>query len=503
MKKIYIIPLAAALALAGCKDFLDIPIEGSVPSTGMDYTKPENIFAPVSAAYASMRSGNAHAFPYVSLEVASDNADKGSAPDDNPDMKQIQEFAYTPTNPLINNLWTGYFDIVSAANYAIEEMPKFEEAMMNDANKQYARECQGEAKVIRAYAYFNLTRMFGRIPKLDRTMSSEELSSQMPATVIELYDFIQQDLKEAAEVLPESYDKSYAGRITRFTALGIKAKTHLYRAAIDQANSARHYDSVVALCDRIIASGRYGLLDNFREVFSIDGENSRESLFELQSSTLGLSTGDNIPYIEYAFVQGPRNNTPGNMQGWGFCTPSEDLVTFYEGRGETVRPATTFLRRGTTTPEGDVISNLCPNPIYNGKVYTPSRYNIWNNNGYGYDHNVRILRYPDILLMYAEAIERGSTQATVSGMTATEALNLVRRRAGLADEAISLQVILDERRAELAMEEDRFFDLVRTGEANTVLGPLGFKANKNELFPIPASQRQLNTNLGQNPGYTD
>ncbi|MFO7573824.1 MAG: RagB/SusD family nutrient uptake outer membrane protein, partial [Bacteroidales bacterium] len=255
------------------------------------------------------------------------------------------------------------------------------------------------------------------------------------------------------------------------------------------------------LTDRIIASGRYSLLNSFREVFSLDGQNSSESIFEIQSSTLGRTTGG-AAYIEYAFVQGPRGNTPSNMQGWGFCTPSQNLIDFFTERGEEIRPATTLLYRGTVTPEGDSIRTIVTNPVYNGKVYTPSIYNNWAFNGYGFDQNVRILRYPDILLMYAEALVNGVTVPLISGLTADEAVNMVRRRAGLTDiEGVTLQDIWDERRAELAMEQDRFFDLIRTGQASEALSDKGFTPGKHEVYPIPAAQMQLNPNLTQNNGY--
>jgi hypothetical protein len=189
------------------------------------------------------------------------------------------------------------------------------------------------------------------------------------------------------------------------------------------------------------------------------------------------------------------------MQGWGFCTPSENLIEFYQSRNEVVRPATTLLYRGTITPEGDEIKASCTNPVYNGKCYTPSIYNNWSNNGYGYDHNVRVLRYAEVLLMYAEALLNGAPVGK-SGYTADHAVNLVRNRAQLQPlSGVTLQNVWDERRAELALEEDRFFDLIRTEQASEVLSPNGFTTGKNEIFPIPANQRQLNPNLVQNPGY--
>ncbi len=483
------------ILLISCEDFLDTRPEGTIPTSGLDYSKSENIFLPISAAYASLRNNSAHSFPYIgAFEITSDNADKGSTPEDNPPMLELDNFGYTPTNGLIRDLWVAYYDIVSAANYAIHQMPLFGQNLLLEDDRAYAMQCQGEAKAIRAYAYFNLERLFGNIPLIDTLLTAEQLGEVLQSSPGEVYDFIEKDLEEAIQVLPERYSKEWAGRITRYTAMGLKAKVHFYQ---------QEWDSVVSLSDRIILSNQFELLEDFREVFSVDGENSNESLFEIQSSTLGRTIGD-ITYVEYAYVQGPRGNSPGNMQGWGFCTPSANLISFYEGRNETIRPATTLLYRGTLTPEGDSIRAICTNPVYNGKVYTPSDYNIWNFNGYGFEHNVRVLRYSDVLLMYAEALVAGATFPAENGLTAGDAVNLVRERAGLDElSGVTLNDIHDERRAELALEEDRFFDLVRTGKAAAALAGKGFIAGKNEVFPIPLSQIQLNSNLVQNAGYNN
>ena len=190
------------------------------------------------------------------------------------------------------------------------------------------------------------------------------------------------------------------------------------------------------------------------------------------------------------------------MQGWGYKVPSEKLMKFFDDRGDAVRKSVTVLARGTKTAEGDSIKVSCTNPYYNGKVYTPSAGSKRSYNGYGLDHNMRIIRYAEILLIYAEAMLNGAAITPESGYTAEAALNEVRARVGLAPVPATLDNVYDERRAELALEENRFFDLVRTGNAVKVLGPLGFKAGKNELFPIPSAERQLNPGLPKTPGYT-
>jgi hypothetical protein len=163
----------------------------------------------------------------------------------------------------------------------------------------------------------------------------------------------------------------------------------------------------------------------------------------------------------------------------------------------------TILREGETTPEGDVIHKGDPQAgdMWNQKVYVPTSLNN-NACGYGSIQNIRILRFADILLINAEAAnELGNTSVAITN------LNKVRTRAHLADTTATTKAALrsaiwHERRVELAMEGDRFVDLVRTGQAATVLGPLGFKAGKNELFPIPLDAiNQSNGLFTQNPGY--
>ncbi|MBR1888253.1 MAG: RagB/SusD family nutrient uptake outer membrane protein [Bacteroidales bacterium] len=477
--------------LAGCTSFLDIRTEGTMPTTGTDYTKSEAIFQSVSAAYAALRLSEGEAFAYISvLEIPSDDADKGSTSTDAASTAGVMDnFKYGPTTTIINDMWVKFYNIASAANHALEEMDEFKKAATTEELRAYTDECGAEAKVIRAYAYFNLVRMFGGVPLVDKTMTAEELASNSPKSEDEIYSFIYTDLDAAISILPDKYSKNYAGRFTSWTARALKAKVALYR---------KDWEEAATQSDLIIRSGNFSLVPVFRDVFSMDYENSEESLMEIQASSLGQSSGD-APICYYAFVQGPRNNTPSNMQGWGFKVPSQNLVNFLEGRGDTQRIAATILARGSITPEGDAIIDGCANPYYNGKVYTPSSYNLWSFNGYGFDYNMRIIRYAEILLIFAEAKAQGASSGTSDPQSC---FDLVRARAGLPSVAANLDNIYDERRAELAMEENRFFDLVRTGKAAAALGASGFKTGVHEHFPIPAQQIQLNPTIPPTTGYT-
>lgn len=491
MKKI-IYSLPILLLLVSCSDFLNLRPEGTVESVGLDYTKAENVFKPVSAAYASLRAYGVHGFPYIAVfGIASDDDDKGSTPEDNPEAASVDNFTFGASLSFFDSIWTEYYNTISAANNAISQMDSFEKAAKNEEVLRNIEICRAESRFIRAYAYFNLVRAFGRVPIIDKAMDSEQMASLKQAAAQEVYAFIEDDLKFAVETLPESWTGDNLGRVTRYSALGLLAKVSLYE---------KKYEEAVDYCDQIMASGKFFLNPDFRKLFSIEGENCAESLFEIQNSELGRQSGTSIACL-YSYYKGPRSNSPSNMQGWGFDVPSDGVIKFFEDRGETVRYNTTFLFRGSTTPEGDHISENCPNRAYTGKGYIPSQYNTWSSNGYGRDYNIRILRYAEILLIYAESSIRSGKVGTLSGYSAQAALDELRTRAKMPSIAPTLENILEERRAELCMEEDRFCDLVRTGDAAKVLSVKGFKVGKNELFPIPANQLQLNNNLTQNPGY--
>ncbi|MBR5035117.1 MAG: RagB/SusD family nutrient uptake outer membrane protein [Bacteroidales bacterium] len=490
MKKSIIIILAA-FATISCNSLLDIRTEASMPATGIDYSKPENIFLPVSAAYASMRLSEGWAQNYVGvMEIVSDDADKGSTEADGPTVAELDKFTYGPDNNNVEAMWNYFYNISSAANHAIESMDKYAAAITSDAGQQTVTECRGEAKIIRAYAYFNLVRLFGTVPIFDRTMTAEELASAPAQEPEKVYEFIYRDLDDAIDVVPESYTE-LKGRYNKYTAMALKAKVALYRK--DWKEAAR-------LTDLIIASGQYALMSRFKDAFNVENEGGKESLMEIESSDMG-QTSDPLPICYYAFIQGPRGNKEP-FQGWGYKVPSQKLIDFFDSRGDAIRKKVTLLVRGEVVTKGDTLFNSCTNPYYNGKVYVPTRTNNRSYNAYGLDHNMRIIRYADVLLMFAEAMANGANITLTSGYSADMALNEVRTRAGLPATTATLDNIYDERRAELALEENRFFDLVRWGKAAEVLGPLGFKAGKNEVFPIPAAQRQLNTNLPATPGYS-
>ena len=235
-------------------------------------------------------------------------------------------------------------------------------------------------------------------------------------------------------------------------------------------------------------------------MFRTNNKNNVESIFEIQCM---LVPGDPAASnSQYSQIQGVRGVTGG---GWGFNVPTQDLVHAFEPNDPRLRG--TIIFRGTTTPEGDAIPAAGDNPMYNMKSYVPfSQYESGYNEGC--QQNKIVLRYADVLLMNAEAEnELGQT------IQALASLELIRARARQGNASILPKVtstnqadlrlaIYHERRVELAMEYDRYFDVIRQGRGLEVFGPKGWIANKNEVWPIPQSEIDLSGGLlTQNPGY--
>lgn len=462
-------------SMVSCDDFLDLPLEGQLP---VDYEKEptaEEGFRYVSAVYAGLRNWGISVFPYIGMfEITSDDADKGSTPDDAPSMIELNNYTFTPENDLFLSFWNDHYSVIGRANFAINTLRE-----LNFEDEDVRNPLVAEARFLRAFLFLRLNLAFGGVPIVETTLTAEEFARIPRSSKEEVYDFIEQDLLFAIEHLPATYPFSEAGRATQGAARALLARAYMYQDK---------WADVKFQTDEIINSNTYTLYPSFYQLFRMIGQNSSESVFELQ-----LTSRDQGRYrCEYGFVQGPRNNF-ARLQGWGFNVPSQGLIDFFDSREDEIRKFATVLPRGFRTPEGDSINANCPNPYYNYKVYTQLKYNSVD---YALDHNIRYIRYAEVLLMNAEAsIHAGGDAATP--------LNLVRQRAGLDPiGAPTIEDVWDERRAELAMEKHRYFDLIRTNRAAQVMGPRGWQAGKNEVFPIPQSQIDLSDGvLIQNPGY--
>ena len=477
--------LSAILTISSCKkSFLDVPPQGQQAATQFWKTEADATKA-VNAIYAHLRTWENVAFPALVIEsVASDEADKGSTPSDASFWNLYDTFTVTSTEGSLQSFWTGQYQNINLCNQVLDNIPGI--TMDADLKKRYL----AEAKFVRAYSYFRLVRAYGDVPlrlKIPANSTEYNIPRSPKATV---YAQIEQDLTDAAAVLPTSYAAADLGRATQGAALGMHAKVAMYQ---------KKWADVLTYTNQVIALG-YGLFPNFEQEFRIANENSTESIFEIQSEL--VPGNPDASTSQYSQVQGVAGVPAG---GWGFNVPSEVLATAFE-TGDPRRDGT-ILFRGETTPEGDLIPTTVVNPYYNQKSYVPFSLYVSGFNQ-GAQQNIRVLRFSDILLMNAEAANE-----TGNATLALVSLNKVRARArngnaGIlpdvttTDQTALRTAIYKERQVEMAMESDRYFDVVRQGRGAEVFGVKGWKANKNEVWPVPQTEIDLSGGLlTQNPGY--
>lgn len=440
----------------------------------------------VNAMYANLRSWNNTAFAPIALEsVGSDETEKGSTASDATFFNNYDDFTVGSSDGQLSGFWSGQYQNINYANQVIDNIPAID--MDGNLKARYL----AEAKFVRAYSYFRLVRAFGDVP-LRLHLPSGATEYNLPRTPkAEVYQALESDLSEAEAVLPASYGSADVGRITQGAALSLHAKIAMYQG---------NWQKVFDLTNQVISSGKYSLFSDFESLFRINNENSSESIFEIQNELiLGNTDASNSQYSQ---VQGVRGVTGG---GWGFNVPTQALADAFE-KGDPRRDAT-IIFRGETTPEGDAIPAVGDNPLYNQKSYVPFKLFASGYNE-GAQQNVRVIRYAEVLLMNAEAAnELGNTAQALAS------LELVRARARGADNTILPKVtttdkvalrtaIWHERQVELAMEFDRYFDVIRQGRATEIFGPKGWKSGKNEVWPIPQNEIDISAGLlVQNPGY--
>ncbi|WP_315819446.1 RagB/SusD family nutrient uptake outer membrane protein [Paraflavitalea speifideaquila] len=294
--------------------------------------------------------------------------------------------------------------------------------------------------------------------------------------------------------MPLSWDAKFVGRVTKGTANTLIAKTKLYR---------NDWGAALAKCEEVISSTQYTLQSSFAKYFTEEGENTSESIFEVQ---MYENTNGSVKYgNSYNQVQGVRGSGDWDL-GWGFNVPTADLINAFEA-GDPRKAATVLTSGG---PEGVPASLGAIQPNWNKKVYTDPARRLATGDRFGFWLNVRMLRYADVLLMAAEAAnEVGGVANTTKALGYLEQIR-ARARAGnnavlppvvTTDKAALRTAIRHERRIEMAMEHERFYDLVRWGEAETVLGPLGYLPKNRYLPFLQADIDRSGGVLVQNPDY--
>ena len=423
-------------------------------------------------------------------EIASDNAlAGGESASDVPGFQQVDDMIHTPSNADLRNIWNWMFAGVNRCNYIMEFKDKTDFANKNQV--------LGETRFLRAYYYFELVKWFGPVPiKGDQRFNSEDVTSLPRASVTEVYAAIENDLQFAIENL--SPTASQTGRVTKGAAQALLGKAYLYQNKFaDAAN----------VLEQVISANNYSLVSDYNSIWENSGENGAESLFEVQYSDaegagfgcLQCSEGN----VAVGFM-GIRNYS-GQLfdSGYSFNVITPEAYNAFEV-GDNRRDIAILNIVEWAENTGATYGTGYEHTGYFNRKYLPRQgdqnlgdQNLTNPNNY------RAIRFADVLLMAAEAFNRGGIDDGI----AQQYLNLVRQRAfGDTDHNITASgasltdLIWAERRVELVGEGHRFFDLVRTNRAAAEIP--GFVAGRHEVFPIPIEEIQFASgNWQQNPGY--
>lgn len=471
--------------LAGCKDYLELE-HRSVPDEESFYKTSQDAVVATNAAYNPLldiyRGDNGL---WLLTEVASDNTDDTNV--------NIDNLTLGTSDATVSAAWQRHYLGIARCNTVLSRLPGI------SMDQTLRDRLMLEARFLRGLYYFNLVRLFGSIPlvvtEVDDLQQTTPENLPRQATVEQVYEQIIEDFT-AAESLPASYGPSDAGRATKGAAAAFLAKVYL---------TTKQWDKAAAKSKQVIDSKAYSLLPAYESNFLVNMKNSPESIFEVQfflgaQSGTGNFLGQNL--YELFAPAGSGSSVTGivGSNGGGRNIPTENLVTSYE-TGDPRKDAS--LRTSYINASKNVV-----NVNYMLKYLDPSATGgVQGGSGVGSSNNVRLYRYSDLLLVYAEAlneISQGNPQAY-------QAINLVRARARAGTAALPdlttrsqeafQQAVYHERRVELAFENHRWFDLVRTGMASDVLSKTKNIQLRNALFPVPERELAINPKLIQNRGY--
>ena len=487
-KTINILALLALFAMFSCADsFIDVD---SKDENSEDFFNTEEDYQKALIAAYDYLQATAQQFQVG--EIASDNTlAGGESATDTPGIQEIDDMIHTPQNAQLRNIWTWMYTGVNRTNYIMEFKDK-----TDFANKTSVL---AQTRFLRAFYYFELVKWFGDVPLVvDKRIQYGDQFNLARTPKAEIYAQIEDDLIFAVENLP--YTQAQTGRITKGAAQALLGKAYLYQEKFPEA---------ATVLENLITNGPHDLLPSNLAplMWENEYENNIESVFEIQYSDLDGGSYDCFQCLEgnYAIgFNGPRGYVgPVFDFGYSFNVPTQEAFDAFEA-GD-IRKDYSIL---------DIKQWIIDNPTasydetagYEQTGYFNRKYIARLGDANRPDaaltnpNNTRVIRFADVLLMAAEALNRGN----ISDTRARTYLNRVRNRATLGNVNTSgtnlTNDIYKERRVELIGEGHRFFDLVRTGRAAGTIP--GFQAGKHELFPIPIQEIELSGGTwAQNPGY--
>lgn len=499
-KRTKAITLIASLLMAaiGCSDKLDEPELNNNFAGGTDFTKTEDMTLSIIGVYEAFQSRGWEQ-PLL-ISVRGDDVNAGGLGDQQ-DFAETDLFNYNKDYWMYNSLWENVYVDVITSHTAMDQIMRYQE-LADDAGKALGDQYIAEAKVIRAIMLFHISRVWGEVFIPTSSDTAELFDVEALPTQEEVMQHISDQMDEAMPFLLDTHPnkrEDLPGGATLYTALAIKALAN---------QELGNYQAVADAAGQIINSNEFSLFPDFYELFKIPGKLSDESILDMQYSDFGQGEGDRESHLYAPY--GPQGWTPavdGAASGWGFYEPSMKFIKFMLDRGETTRLETSvlFTDRGiaeiqtdpnyatlpafvsNTTRDGDIINDYARALFASGKHYLPSNQLISGRTSYGSNKNYNIIRYAEILLVYAEALTQG---ASASGMTADQAVNLVRQRAGMsALSGVTLDQVIDEKFAELGMEwGKRYYDMIRLGRVNELSYDGRTFTEDKSFLPYPQAQ---------------
>lgn len=491
--KYFLIAVVAAL-FSACSDFLDKVPQDTINTSNFFQTEADAIGA-INGAYQPLQWPKLYNMRMWTTDIMAGNSIVGAGGGtDGIETQDEANFVTATDNQGVLDMWRGPWPGILRCNIILQKVPGM------SISENLKNRVLGEAYFLRAHYYFILVQFFGDVPLVLQPVSPGDNLRPVRTPKVSVYTQIESDLNQAVTLLPqrEQYSGSDIGRASKGSAVGMLAKVEL---------TLGNYQRVVNLCDSVKNMG-YALNTNYGDNFNPASENSVESLFEVQYiAGAGFDFWSNENQSSWlSTFTGPRgaNFVDG---GWGWNQPTQEFVNAYEV-GD-LRKDVTVLYEGCPKFNGLAYQKSYSTTGYNLRKFLVAKPVTYDNSPL----NFPVLRYADVLLMKAEALnELGKTnEAQLLATDANATLNKVRVRAGLLNltglnQADLREKILHERRMELAFEGQRWFDLIRVNHGQygiDFLHSIG-KSNMSSkylLFPVPQKERDANPNLTQNTGY--
>ncbi|MEO6316043.1 MAG: RagB/SusD family nutrient uptake outer membrane protein [Chitinophagaceae bacterium] len=526
MKKYKMLTLTLLLAIpmlvsvVGCKKFLDRkPLQSTLDDLNQGALEGQ-----VLGMYNILRTyAGFSTLPFLDFHsIRDDDAAKGSDINDGKEVvTEFDTYQYSKDDWAPNTYWNDRYTMINSANIALHTADSLK--VTDPASLRNI----GEACFFRAHSYFELVKTYGDVPLLKSQIVVPSDGVKPKSTTGEIYAFIDSNLQVAANYLPvtaDEYGPGFKGRLTKGAANTLWAQTYLFR---------QNWARVIALSNQVIASAQYSL-PTFPTVWKDgtngDGKNGPESVWEMNAwvGANGQSNGKVNNGSGWGTCQNVRQNGATNdwNLGWGWNVPTQNLVDAWDDTDPRKRQTILYSGQSDGGPSQGGYGATLPNyttpdgagglaqKYWNKKVYSDPAMRQFtgfvNANGAAEWINHRILRYADVILMLAEASNEMN-----DGVTAAANLEKIRDRASgflgatrtvlpkiaFVSQAQMRTAIKNERRFEFAMEGYRFYDLVRWGDAVSVLNGLGY-TNRCRYYPIPQKAIDLSGGvLKQNPEW--